>query len=152
MGLADHARQLVAYNEWANERVLQAARQLTPEQYRQVSATFAHFLGTQEFWYGNWTGARSEEITALTYEALVERFGRSHAQLRSFGAALTDADWQRSEQWWKRWGYEHRLPLGETLFQVVNHSTQHRAEIAVVMSAAGASPGDLDYLVFRQRR
>jgi uncharacterized damage-inducible protein DinB len=150
MGLADHARQLVAYNEWANGRLLDTARALTPEQFATVADGFGHFLGTQEFWYANWTGADFEEIERHTLDALAPAFEASHAQLREYFAALTDDGWHRAEQWWKRWGYEHRLPLGETLFQVVNHSTQHRSEIAVVTSQYGASPGDLDYLVFRQ--
>jgi uncharacterized damage-inducible protein DinB len=70
--------------------------------------------------------------------------------MRAYFAALTDDDWQRAEPWWKRWGYDVTLPLGETLFQVVNHSTQHRSEIAVVASRHDASPGDLDYLVFKR--
>jgi len=150
MGLADHARQLVAYNEWANNRVLDAARNLNPEQYATVAGGFAHFLGTQEFWYANWTDAEFEERERDSFDELVDAFAASHAQMREYFAALTDDGWHRSEQWWKRWGHEQRLPLGETLFQVVNHSTQHRSEIAVVTSSYGASPGDLDYLQFKQ--
>ncbi|MEX2226091.1 MAG: DinB family protein [Dehalococcoidia bacterium] len=150
MGLADHARQLVAYNEWANYQLLEAARALTDEQYAALAGAFAHFLGTQQFWHSNWTGSEFEEAKPPTFDALRAAFDASHAEMRDYFGALTDEGWHRSEQWWKRWGYDHRLPLGETLFQVINHSTQHRSEIAGVMSEHGASPGDLDYLVFKQ--
>lgn len=150
MGLADHARQLVAYNEWANNRLLDAVGTLTSEQFANVAKTGAHFLATQEFWFCNWNGTEFKERTPSTFANLRAGFDASHTQLREYFATLTDEEWHRSEQWWKRWGYEHRLPLGETLFQVVNHSTQHRSEVAVVTSGYGASPGELDYLVFKQ--
>ena len=56
MGLADHARQLVAYGEWANNQLLAAAARLDQEQYATVRDAFAHLLGTQQYWYANWTG------------------------------------------------------------------------------------------------
>ena len=151
MGLADHARQLVDYNEWANKRILDAAAKLSEDHYAQIAETLTHLLGTQRWWYGNWTHAEREEIAPPTIDAMRAAYDASHAEIRAFFAALTDDDWQRAEPWWKRWGYDVTLPLGETWFQVVNHSTQHRSEIAVVTSLHGASPGDLDYLVFKQQ-
>jgi uncharacterized damage-inducible protein DinB len=151
MNLADHTRQLVAYNEWANNRILDAAAKLSEERYAQVAGTLTHLLGTQRYWYDNWTHAEREEIAPPTLDAMRDAYAASHDEMRAFFANLTDDDWQRAEPWWKRWGYEQTLPLGETLFQVVNHSTQHRSEIAIVTSLHGASSGDLDYLVFKQQ-
>jgi uncharacterized damage-inducible protein DinB len=150
MGLADHARQLVAYNEWANNKILDAARALTSEQYGEVSDGLSHLLGTQRYWYRNWTGREYDDLLPPTYDNMRAAYDASHTELRDYFAQLTDEGWHRAEQWWKRWGVEHTLAVGETLFQVVNHSTQHRSEIAVITSKHGASPGDLDYLMFKQ--
>ena len=151
MGLADHARQMVAYNEWANNKVLDALSALREQQYAAVAPTLTHLLGTQKYWYANWTGADfGDEGDPLPLEMLRTAYAGSHDELRAHFAQLTDDDWHRADQWWKRWGYEQTLPVGETLFQVVNHSTQHRSEVAATISGFGASPGDLDYLVFKQ--
>ena len=150
MGLADHARQLVAYGEWANNQLLAAAARLDQEQYATVRDAFAHLLGTQQYWYANWTGGAFEEVVPETFAAMRSAYDASHADLRQYFADLTDEGWHRAEQWWLQRGIDARLPLGETLFQVVNHSTQHRSEIAVITSGHGASPGDLDYLIFKQ--
>ena len=39
-------------------------------------------------------------------------------------------------------------PLWQAMVQLVNHGTQHRSEAAVILTAAGASPGDLDIVRF----
>lgn len=147
-GLADHARQMVAYNEWANNKILDAAGGLTDAQFAEVSGQLTHMIGTQNYWHANWTHVAFVEIAPKTMSELRAAYDASHANMAAFVASLTDDDWRRSEQWWKQWRYEQSLPVGDTIAQVVNHSTQHRSEIAVVVSLHGHSPGDLDYITY----
>jgi uncharacterized damage-inducible protein DinB len=43
------------------------------------------------------------------------------------------------------WSY----PLWQQLINQVNHATQHRSEVAVILTECGHSPGDLDFLVYQ---
>ena len=43
-------------------------------------------------------------------------------------------------------------PLWQGLLQLINHGTQHRSEAAVILTSAGASPGDLDIVRFNFER
>ena len=63
---------------------------------------------------------------------------------------LDDDEWARAEAWWKQWGEDDVATVGMTLFQVIYHGIQHRAEVAVTLTDLGYSPGDLDYLNFLQ--
>jgi uncharacterized damage-inducible protein DinB len=45
---------------------------------------------------------------------------------------------------------EENVPYWQMLAHVVNHGTQHRAEAAALLSAAGRSPGDLDMIFFSE--
>jgi uncharacterized damage-inducible protein DinB len=148
--LTNHARSMLSYNRWANERILRAARDLSPEQFEQVRPTLNHTLGTQRWWFGNWTGADSTEPDERTLDALRSEYEASHADLHLYGERLTDEEWSRTEAWWKRWGYDAVASVGMTLFQVVYHGIQHRSEVAVILTEHGVSPGDLDYLQFLQ--
>jgi uncharacterized damage-inducible protein DinB len=45
------------------------------------------------------------------------------------------------------------LARWQGILQCANHGTQHRSEIAAMLTEAGHSPGDLDYSLFcRSRR
>ncbi|MBI2724007.1 MAG: hypothetical protein HYX50_02995 [Chloroflexi bacterium] len=156
MDLASHTRRLVAFNQWADERILNAVAGLTPEQYAQVRNQLAHMLGTQVWWHGNLTHQpvpddqlRSTTTAAVaTIQSAREAYARAHQHLSDYAAALTDEGWRHSEKWWAQWGVDQELAAGDVLMQVVNHGTQHRSEIAVITSLHGQSPGDLDYLNF----
>ena len=49
---------------------------------------------------------------------------------------------------WRKTSYPRWLIIAH----VVNHGTQHRSEAAVLLSDAGRSPGDLDFIDFVEER
>lgn len=143
----DQTRKLVAFNEWANSRILAAAEKLTPEQYSALADPFAHMLGAQRFWHSRWTGGEygSHVIMSTAAEATAA-YANSHDDMRAFADSLTDESLARESDWF---GNGQQLSVVDTIVQIVNHSTQHRSEIAIKLTEHDASPGDLDYLFFR---
>jgi uncharacterized damage-inducible protein DinB len=155
--LVEQMQRLIAYNQWADERLITAAGGLSAEQYSALRDQFAHMLGTMLWWNARWRGRSVSfpDMVATTTAAVADRatlraaYAAAHNDFTEFGAAITDQSWQRAEQWWIDWGIDAVLPVGEVITQVVNHGTQHRSEIAAVTSLHGCSPGDLDYLTYR---
>jgi uncharacterized damage-inducible protein DinB len=143
----EQIRKLIGFNEWANSRVLSASEKLTPEQYNGLAEQFAHMLGAQRFWHARWTGAEyGSHVTMNSVAEAHAAYANSHEDMRAFAASLTEASLDHTGDWF---GNGKQLSVADSIVQVVNHGTQHRSEIAIPLTKADASPGDLDYLFFR---
>jgi uncharacterized damage-inducible protein DinB len=154
-------RRLVAYNRWANERILDTAAEVAEAQLQHqlhptmpaLLPTLAHLLGTQVFWLRLWLGETIQRDPGFAdLGALRAAYDANHDRLAAFAATLTDEALARRRKWWQQWGVESELDLSGTMLQVMHHSTQHRSEAAVMLTAFGHSPGDLDLLDYLASR
>jgi uncharacterized damage-inducible protein DinB len=161
MTAPDFLHNLYAYNRWANERVLDAAARADPSALQgdlgagqgNALETLQHLLGAQVGWLRFWRGEEQlpRKTDMLSLNELTRAFAKSHADLQHFldglGPAAVDTDLTDIEggvtSRWKQW---------HLLFHVVNHGTQHRAEVGQGLMRAGSSPGDLDYGHFCDER
>jgi uncharacterized damage-inducible protein DinB len=144
--LADHARSMIAATIWADDRILAVAEGTSDEQFSQLRPQLEHMLGTQRYWYANWTGGTHTDPALPTLAEARAAYAASHDAMREFGSRLTQGEWERAEQWWLQWGIDARMALGESITQVFYHGVQHRSEMAVLLSLWAHSPGDMDYL------
>lgn len=155
-------RALYGYNEWANDKILEAAAKVNSEDLSRkselspkgITATLAHAVGTQIFWLGEWRepGSFSQSwFQGLdSFEGAREAFAKSHRALAEYLEGLSDSDLERfitPPEWWGNTPGV-RFPLWHIMLQVIEHSQQHRSEVAQAISAAGSSPGELDYIDF----
>ncbi len=153
---AAHARELIAYNEWANGKILAAAATLRGEQlslplaasFDCIGGNLEHIVGAQVIWLARWRGSRPSWPQLRTYDELRAAFDASHVDLRSFVADLTAADWDRVIEYRDSRGQERARPLGQLISHLVNHGTHHRAETGIALATLGHSPGDPDLLYF----
>lgn len=152
---------LVRYNEWANRRILTAAARLTPEQFLaptglawgSVRDVLVHALGAEWIWR---VRLQKDDAPARlldpadfgTFDALVERWETEMAEMRAYAGSLDDEALGRTVPYRSTKGQPFEDVLWRILLHVVNHGTQHRAEVAHVLTGYGCSPGDVDMIVF----
>ena len=152
---------LYDYNYWANGRVLGAAAMVTPEQWvapgpvshGSLRGALVHTLGAEWLWRlrcqeGVSPPALLAEADFPTVAALAARWSAEEAAMRGFLHGLTDAGLTRPVSYRTTRGAPHSDPLWPLLVHVVNHGTQFRAEAALLLTAYGHSPGDLDLIRF----
>lgn len=157
-------REMVAtmyrYNTWANDRILDTAAELSADEYRSpggasfdsVHETLVHIMGAQWLWLSRWKGTSPAALPPADafadLGALRRRWAEIEADTQAFLAALTELQLERVIEYrnfeGERWAY----PLWQQMLHQVNHGTQHRSEVAMLLTRFGHSPGWLDFLYF----
>jgi uncharacterized damage-inducible protein DinB len=144
------------HNAMMNRRLLDACRQLSPKQlgatatgtYGTIGATLVHMANAQEGYAARLleTGRpeRLAEDPFPGFDALAERFARGDAQLEEAAARLKvgqDRDVQVTGD--DPPGTFH-MPVSLFLLQAVNHGTEHRSQVATILTQLGVQPPDMD--------
>lgn len=149
------------YNTWANQRVLDTAAQLTPEQLRAGSSasfvsifdTLVHTMSAQWIWLSRWQGTSPTAMINpndfADLPAVSERWAKIEQDTQAFVARLDEATFMQTEVVYTNTkGQSFSYPLWQLMLHQVNHATQHRSEVAAVMTQLGHSPGWLDLIMY----
>jgi len=159
MADAAQLRRLVAYNQWANEKILAAIAGMTADELaRPVDAYFGsleknlqHVLMATRVWLARWKGAPPPGLADRVTTPWPDAYAAVHAEFRAFVQPLTDADADRIVHYKNTRGEPFEMALGQLVTHVVNHGTHHRAETGMLLERAGRSPGDMDYVYYLLR-
>lgn len=151
---------LYAYNQWANAKILNAAANVTREQFLApatfphggLRSTLTHALFAEWVWRNRWQGTsptvrlKPEEFP--TFEALRSRWAEEENLLMKFVDELTDEKLNAVIPYKNTRGVPLEQVLWKMMAHVVNHGTQHRTEAAAMLTDFGCSPGDIDLIYF----
>jgi uncharacterized damage-inducible protein DinB len=151
---------LYKYNHWANERILDAAAQVTGEQFLApasyphggLRSTLTHTLFAECIWRTRWLGEspaqriKPEEFP--TFNSLRARWQEEEKLLMAFVDDLTDENLNNTFSYKTTKDEPVEKILWQMMAHVVNHGTQHRSEAAAMLTELGHSPGDLDLIIF----
>lgn len=152
---AAEARTLFAYNRWANRRLLVAASLLSRDDFsRDLHASFDSVRGTlfhivfgEARWLQFWQDgslfqdpAPEEFPTVAELEAAWDRIEREQQE---FASRLTDDRLAGNVR-----VREHTYTLAELVQHIMNHSTYHRGQVAVLLRQIGHKPPATDYRLF----
>lgn len=158
---ANDLEVLFNYSGWANQRILDTTARLTPEQFlaqtdpngNSVRDILVHMLGAAWIWrmrlqHGAAPTRLLDPADFPTYNALVERWREEQAGWNGYVRGLVDDEVNRPMLYRNTKGELFEAVMWQILLHVVNHSTQHRAEVAQILTGYGCSPGDVDMIVF----
>jgi len=140
---------LFRHNRWANEKVLDACRDLTEVQratsvdgtYGELGATLTHLVRA-ESWYlqlvSGWQPPVRWEIPGPFpgIDTLRERATYTGNRLTEIVDTL-DADGTVEVD-------GDPIPIAVILVQAINHATEHRAHVATILTQLGIQPPEMD--------
>jgi len=152
---ADDVRLSFAFNDWANRRVLDAARSVVPADFTRdlrtsfgsIHGTLVHIMAGEWRWLRFWRGqSYDREFRPEDYQsvATLETAWEEVASVwRRLVTGLTDDQLQTRAM---VRGAER--PLVQTLQHVLNHSSHHRGQATTLLRQVGQLPPSIDFLVF----
>lgn len=158
--LTELIRDLYQYNAWANARILDNAAKLSAEQldaetsvnFNSVHNALVHILSVQWLWLMRW---QSRSPMALfdpgdfpDFNSVCTRWSQIDRDTQDFISICTESDLVRVVSYRNFQNEEWAYPLWQQMLHQSNHATQHRSEVALVLTTWGFSPGPLDFLYF----
>jgi uncharacterized damage-inducible protein DinB len=159
MNLTD-IRQLYAYTEWANERILESIRGLSEDQltrtlessFPTIRATMAHIVMAEWVWLQRWKGVSPTAVPEWARDAALETIEENlhaiEAERAALIASLDDDALQRELSYRKIDGTPHVHRIGDLMLHVANHSTYHRGQLTTMLRQVGAKPPSTDLIVY----
>lgn len=160
----DRFRILYDYHIWANHRVWECAMQLSDEQYVQpfshsvgsVHEQLVHLMGADYIWMSRLQGTSPTAVlTAGDYPnraAVRALWDQLEGDARAFLATLDGAHFEAVVEYRRTNGDPMRDPVWVILTQLVNHGTDHRAQIMAQLNTFGVKTGAQDFIVFMREK
>jgi uncharacterized damage-inducible protein DinB len=157
----DGLRTFYVYGDWAIQRLLDASADLTQEQWLRegiagqgsVRDTLVHMISAQRYWLAFWGGslAPDQPLDPARFpdvEAVRAAWIELESATERFLAGLEETDLEREYSRPSPEGRVHVHKLWQMIMHVANHGTQHRSEVAAMLTSYGHSPGDLDFSAY----
>ena len=160
----EEMRTLFDYNTWANQRSLDAASELSEEQFTRplgssfssVRDTLAHICGGEWVWLERFRGrtpTAMPDITQFaTLAALREHWHPQEQDLLAFVRGLTQEDLEGMLEYKTMKFGIYGNPLGQALQHLANHGTYHRGQVTTLLRQLGAQPVPTDLMHFYRER
>ena len=152
---------LYDYNAWANSRVWDGVQQLSDEQFDRdidysigsIPPQVAHTMGVEYWWFKFLSTGELQFVTdddCATRVSIRAKWDETEHMIRAYVAQLTPDELTRlvRPSFWD--AGQPPIKVFEALFQVANHSTDHRAQTLAALHRVGGptTPQDLLFYTF----
>ncbi len=162
--MKEQLASLFEYGVWVNQRLLESAEVLTPEQFARkvlpgfgsVHLTLVHLLGAEVLWFARWQGQSPKTILSSgdlpSVAAMRNRWSELIDERRAYFAMVAETDLDIHVSWTNMRGQAFTLPRWQVILHCANHSTHHRSEIAAMLTDLGHEPDSTDLLEYYLER
>ena len=141
--------EIFHHNRWANERLLEACRNLTDEQrattvegtYGELGYTLVHIVRAESYYVKLLTGWQPPVRWEIPgpwpgIDVLLERSRFTGDRLAEVADELDPEAVLQIE--------EDKVPTSVVLVQAINHATEHRSQAATILTQLGVEPPEMD--------
>jgi len=152
MDTIEHLRELFAFNDWANRKLVVTLKENeSPSSLRYLAHSltteqeyFERLYGKDSTGFDFWPDLNIENCGALAREN-AERFEKLLAKFDDEGLGLT-ASYKTSE------GIAYTNSFREILTHVLFHSMTHRGQALSALRRDGIEPPSIDYIIYLREK
>jgi uncharacterized damage-inducible protein DinB len=153
--------ELFRHNAWANQRLFDACAGLSDAQldatvvgtFGSIRDTLLHLVGAQERYVA--ALAEAGPVRVIREREPFPGLAELRDAARTSGAALIElaAHAQAGATVTTTWrGETYSLPVWLLLVQAINHATEHRAQVAAILTQQGIEPPGMDGWTYHEAR
>jgi uncharacterized damage-inducible protein DinB len=158
------ARELFAYNAWANRQFFTALRGLSAAQYvldlqsshGGLHGTLCHIVWAEHLWLNRWLGQPNPAVAQgndlATLAAAEARWTQVDAERATFLASLSERRLDDTVTVQPTTGGAYVHTLHQMLRHVVDHSSYHRGQLVTLLRQVGVKPPSTGLIVFYRER
>lgn len=152
--------KMFAYHDWANDSVMDAAARLDEAGYRKdfgqawgsPHGTLAHLLDAESVWYQRWHGTSPQGSpdghAYASLPAIRAAWGTLRAERSGWLKTLTSDKLEAPLAYQTTSGKPYAEPLWQQMVQVVNHGSDHRGYLSIMLTELGVAPQPLDFIAY----
>lgn len=156
MNTIENFREFLAFDDWANNLILQALKSSSRSNEKAVQI-FGHLLIAENEWLMRMTGKHADSTnfdfwsieTVADCEKLFDENGR---EFENLFAELTEEKLDSNATYKNSKGLEFTNTWREILSHVFFHSVQHRGQIIQIIRAGGETPPYIDFIGFLRNK
>jgi len=141
---------LFKYNDWANERVLESFK--TAEKINEKTRMlFSHILISQTIWLERILAKAQTFKTTMQLLSIDECTKLSKQSTKDWIIIIESLDEEKLSsivKYRNTKGDEYQNRLSDIITHVINHSSYHRGQIALLVRNSGGIPAVTDYITY----
>ena len=158
----DEAKELFAYDTWANEMVFDAVAELSEEELKKdlrtshesVLSTLIHLVGAEIVWLSRWKGGKAPLPDASefpTLDSLRSKWSDVRDERDAFVASMSGEQLSESIEISSLSGESFSHTFAVMFRHLVNHSSYHRGQVVTLLRQLGRKPPGTDLIRYHRR-
>lgn len=152
--MKSYFQKLFKYNEWANQKVLDAVKKANEPSY-QIIGLLSHITAAQDVWLGRILNSENKDQPIwpeYSWEDIKEKLPESSEEWSEFVETMNDDHFQEEHQYYNSKGELFKTKMEDVILHVVNHATHHRAQISKMLREQGDEPPATDYIFYAREK
>lgn len=157
-------RLQLRFMKWADEILLSALSQLTPERinqdlgnsFKSMLDTLGHIYLAEHVWLRRVQGEPNAKIADVEspadLKALGQQLSAMHQGWIAWADSLSDEQLLESVTYRNNQGGESQTPYWQIVLHLVNHGSYHRGQLATMLRQSGITPPGTDLITFYRTR